>query len=228
MPTADLTTLYLFGRDHLLDDVTSGDLPFSSVNWNTFPDAPDHQGVIVVSVDAPQRWEALGMALEHHLPLVCVGEKRITPFAREVFLSTALPPQPTRVLFREDRLRRLARMSQDFLRRSRTGGNVDRTGILDTVLLLLHEDDPFMLRVWTEEGEGEIAGREGLVVRSLAPGHRGPDALLWMLTREEGLWVLARNVHFRATEEGFSLMDALLSYAREALENETELLSRFS
>ncbi len=221
-------TLFLFGTDAFLEAVTSRSLPVSSVHWNTLPETPEQDTVLVVSTDAPQRWAALGRAVEHTLPFIAVGERDLTPFSREVFLTTGLVPQPLRVVFRKDRLGRLARLSSGFLRQPRSGGDVTPGGLLDVLLLLLHEDKPFLLRVWSGEGEGEIAGREGQVVRAVSPDHRGHEALLWVLTREKGVWVLARNVRFRATEQGFSLVDALLTYAREMLESESEVLLRFS
>ena len=228
MPDFPFKSLFLFGTDDFLEAVTSKELPVSSVHWNTLPETPEQDAALVVSVDAPERWAALGWAMEHRLPFITVGEKALTPFTREVFLATGLSPQPLRVVFSKDRLARLARLSSGFLRRPRSGGDMTPGGLLDLLLLLLHEDEPFLLRVWTGEGEGEIAGREGLVVRALAPHHRGSDALLWLLTRERGVWVLTRNIRFRATEEGFSLVDALLAYAQEMLESESEVLLRFS
>jgi len=221
-------TLFLFGADDFLKVASSQELPLSSVHWNTFPETPEQDAVLVASVDAPERWAALGWAIEYRLPFIAVGGKVITSFTREVFLTTGLPPQPIRVVFRKDRLSRLARLSSEFLARPRSGGDVTPGGLLDILLLLLQEDEPFLLRVWTGEGEGEIAGRKGQVVRALAPNHRGYDALLWLLTREQGVWVLTRNIHFRTTEEGFSLMDALLAYAREMLESDSKVLLRFS
>ncbi len=227
MPDLPYKTLYFFGEDDVLEQIRTQKVPISSVYPNTFPEQPAEDTVVMASTGAPERWAALGFAMEHRLPFIAVGEKTLTPFTREVFLATGLSPQPLRTVFSKDRLGRLARLSSGFLRRSRSGGDVSPGNLLDVFLLLLHEDTPFLLRVWTDEGEGEIAGREGLVVRAVAPNHRSHEALLWVLTRARGVWVLTRNIRFRATEKGFSLVDALLTYAREMLESESEMLLRF-
>ncbi len=187
---------------------------------------PDPSGVLLITTpEAPRRWQILGYVLEHRTPLLVIGSPRLAPFTQEVFIHTGLVPQAPALLKRSEQLIRTGRLSQQFLSLPRTGGTIQPGSLLDVLLLLLDETSSFVLRVWDGQENGEIAGRDGWILRARGGSQRGHAALLWILSREAGVWSLRRNVRVRTQGERFRLLDALLDFTREVLETSPDSLA---
>lgn len=80
-----LRTLSIVGEKFLLSEVERGEMDLQ-IRYNVLPEDPNH-ALIATTASSPRRWEALGYALDHQIPLLVVDKTALTPFTRTVFYT---------------------------------------------------------------------------------------------------------------------------------------------